>query len=131
MARWLALLAWVAAVPLPAMAGANCAQSNSWQCQHRVPAPGGGVTSGTSPSQVVAPHTAPVGTTTPALGSLVGASSNKVTLTAKKAAQPALITVTGTQNTVTGFGPVPAVQGVPGPGFTGTGTPPATPIMSR
>jgi len=35
---------------------------------------------------------------------------------------PAPITVTGTQTTVTGFGPVPPVQGVPGPGFTGTGT---------
>ena len=141
--------------PGAALADANCAHSNSWQCQQRnqasVQAP-----HETHPDNVLAPHVAQPGTTTPALGSLPtdhhnvalkpkpiaqatpkpmgAASSSKPTKKPMPVATPpqvlppqetphTVVTVTGTQSTVTGYGPVPQPVTVTGSqtGFTGYG----------
>ena len=116
--------------PTVAFADANCAHSQSWQCQHAIA--GTGPDLSTHPTNVVPPEVPQAGTTTPALGSLPTDHHNVTlkphpkypgktpsALGPPKKGKP--ITVTGTQTTLTGYGPVPQEVTGTQTGFTGYG----------
>ena len=144
--------------PGAVLADANCAHSNSWQCQQ---AHQSAIQAAheTHPDNVLAPHTALPGTTTPAVGSLptdhhnvalkpkpvaqaipkpmATAGSSKPTKKPMPVATPSqvlppqetphtVVTVTGTQTTVTGYGKVPEPVTGTVSGFTGYGPVPQT-----
>ena len=148
--------------PGAVLADANCAHSNSWQCQQ---AHQSAIQAAheTHPDNVLAPHTALPGTTTPAVGSLptdhhnvalkpkpvaqaipkpmATAGSSKPTKKPMPVATPSqvlppqetphtVVTVTGTQTTVTGYGPVPQTVTGSQTGFTGYGKVPEPVIGS-
>jgi hypothetical protein len=139
--------------PSAALADSNCAHSNSWQCQQRHQTAVQAAHE-TRPDNVLTPHVAQPGTTTPALGSLPtdhhnvalkpkpiaqatpkpmgAAGSSKPTKKPMPVATPpqvlppqetphTVVTVTGTQSTVTGYGPVPQTVTGSQAGFTGYG----------